>query len=322
MTLHSAPQQCRVGHALALHLGGVIRIALSILVAVAANVERVDAFPLSEFDLVLQVQLPDGASGAADFSGVAYNHDTGTLFVVDNSKEDVFEYTVDGTLLRVITGVGFNDTEGIFYLGGDQFAISEEKLAVLNVVTIDATTTTIDRSQATLVQPNLGDKLEGVAYDPVGGVFYAVNERSPMEVYRIEWDGTATLEAAVTQAAAAHVTDLAGIHVVGGNDPRLYLLSQESATLLEVDLLGQVHGSLALPGADLEGVSLSPAGSDLYVVGEPRDYLHLRAPLPVPTISPGSLAILALLLAGSGCLLRRAAGAKQGRRSTTQPAAG
>jgi uncharacterized protein YjiK len=300
----------------------VIRIVLSLLLAVAASLGRADAVALSEFDLMLQIQLPDGGSGATDFSGVAYNHDTGTLFVVDNSKEDVFEYTVDGTLLRVITGVGFNDTEGIFYLGGDQFAISEEKLAVLNVVTIDAATTTIDRSQATLVQPTLGDKLEGVAYDQVGGVFYAVNERSPMEVYRIEWDGTATLEAAVTAAAAGFVTDLAGIHVVGGNDPRLYLLSQESAMLLEVDLLGQVHGNLSLPGVNLEGVSLSPAGSDLYVVGEPRDYLHLRAPVLVPAISSGGVAILALLLAGSGCLLRRAAGAKQGRRSTTRLTAG
>jgi uncharacterized protein YjiK len=265
----------------------------------AGGLGRADAVALSEFDLVLQIQLPDGGSGATDFSGVAYNHDTGTLFVVDNSKEDVFEYTVDGTLLRVITGVGFNDTEGIFYLGGDQFAISEEKLAVLNVVTIDAATTSIDRSQATLIQPTLGDKLEGVAYDQVGGVFYAVNERSPMEVYRIEWDGTATLEAAVTATAAGFVTDLAGIHVVGGNDPRLYLLSQESATLLEVDLLGQVHGNLSLPGANLEGVSLSPAGSDLYVVGEPRDYLHLRAPVPVPVpaVPSGGVAVLAILLA-------------------------
>jgi uncharacterized protein YjiK len=300
----------------------VNRIVLVFLISVAASPGRADAAPLSEFELLLQIQLPDTPSGSTDFSGVAYNHDTGTLFIVDNANEDVFEFTVDGTLLRVITGIGFEDTEGIFYLGGDQFAISEEKRSVLNVVTIDAATTTIDRSQATLVQPTLGDKLEGVAYDQVGGVFYAVNERSPMEVYRIEWDGTATLEAAVTTTAAALVTDLAGIHVVGGNDPRLYLLSQESATLLEVDLLGQVHGSLSLPGTDLEGVSLSPAGSDLYVVGEPRDYLHLRAPDPVPAISSGGVAILALLLAGSGCLLRRTAGARQGRRSTTRVAAG
>lgn len=300
----------------------VIPVLLLVL-AVARALPAVAVPPLERFAVVLHVPALEDPGGARDFSGVSYDPDTGTLFVVDNRREDVYEYTTDGRLLRVIRGSGFDDTEGIVHLGGDRFAISEEKRALLDVVRIDGRTTSLDRARARLVQPSLGRHLEGVAYDPLAGVFYAVQEAGPLGVYRVRWDGTATLLPEVTAAAAARVTDLADLYVRGGPAPRLYLLSQESATLLELDLAGEVLGSLSLAelggGAHLEGASFSPDGCDLYLVGEPREYLHLAAPCGLPwsllaALAAGGLAVVA----GLGLRARAAdeAGRQRAQRSS------
>ena len=57
---------------------------------------------------------------ADDASGLTYNADTHTLFAVVNSPALLFELSLAGEVLRQIPLQGFDDTEGLSYLGDGQ----------------------------------------------------------------------------------------------------------------------------------------------------------------------------------------------------------
>jgi hypothetical protein len=72
---------------------------------------------------------------AQEASGVAYNPDTDSLFIVADGGTSVTQVTTNGQLIDTMTlasggspqGTEFYDTEGITYIGGGQFVMSEER---------------------------------------------------------------------------------------------------------------------------------------------------------------------------------------------------
>lgn len=167
-------------------------LALLLLPAAMGQVDG--AIALSDFELYRSIGQLAAPGYAGDFSGVAYvdrGNGNGRLFVVDNRTTNVYEFTTDGDYRRTIAGINFWDTEGIVYLGDDQFAIVEEQSADINIVTIASDTTWINKNGAVVVRPYLasngsslnpggGNKgIEGIAYDADRGVFYVVKEKYP-----------------------------------------------------------------------------------------------------------------------------------------------
>ncbi len=80
---------------------------------------------------------------AQEASGVTYNWDTNTLFVVGDGGTSVVEVSKTGALLSSMTlapgsspqGTDFYDTEGIAYVGGGKFVIIEERDRQANLFT-------------------------------------------------------------------------------------------------------------------------------------------------------------------------------------------
>lgn len=68
-------------------------------------------------------------------SGVTYNQDTGTLFIVGDGGTSVTQVTTKGALIDTMTlakgsspqGTEFYDPEGIAYVGGGTFVMVEER---------------------------------------------------------------------------------------------------------------------------------------------------------------------------------------------------
>src|SRR4051812_2780617 len=121
-----------------------------------------------------------------EVSAVTYNWDTGTLFVVGDGGTSIVQVSLTGQLINSMTlapgsspqGTTFYDTEGLTYIGGGQFVMTEERDRQAVEFTYTAGTT-LDRSGAktvdlgTFVQ-NIG--LEGVSYDPQTGGYILVKE--------------------------------------------------------------------------------------------------------------------------------------------------
>src|ERR1041384_2558029 len=124
---------------LALIVVALARFGVTPLVT-AASITQVD---LSTYIRVGRFDLPEprrtahpaNSLLAQEASGVTYNWDTNTLFVVGDGGTSVVEVSKTGALLSSMTlapgaspqGTEFYDTEGIAYTGGGKFVIIEER---------------------------------------------------------------------------------------------------------------------------------------------------------------------------------------------------
>lgn len=255
------------------------------------------------------------ASG--NFSGVTYSPPTDSLFVVDNGVSHIYEFTLDGRYRRTIATTGFDDAEGIVWMGGDQFGFLEEKTAHINVLTIGPFTTSIDKASlplSSVIRPDLDPSnpskgalnptggntgLEGVTYDPLLDRFYVVKEKAAetpgdfgINVFAVDRSGAASV---LFNPSVAHGsspwplvgmgTDVADVHF----DPlsrNLLILSQESRRVIEVTLEGEVLGYRNQTGTQIEGVTFTPDMKTMFVVGESREFFRYESSPQLTALIP------------------------------------
>ncbi|MBC7936819.1 MAG: SdiA-regulated domain-containing protein, partial [Rhizobacter sp.] len=127
---------------------------------------------------------PAGSLLAQEASGVAYNYDTHSLFIVADGGTSVVQVSKTGALINSMTlatggspqGTEFYDPEGITYVGNGKFVMAEERDRQLVLFTY-AAGTTLTRAATQTVKlgtfaPNIG--IEGLSYDPLTGGFICV----------------------------------------------------------------------------------------------------------------------------------------------------
>jgi len=255
------------------------------------------------------VSLPPGTPAhnllCEEASGVAYNWDTDTLFVACDGGKSITQVSKTGVLIDTMTlalgsspqGTDFYDIEGITYIGGGQFVMSEERDRQLVKFTYVAGTT-LSRSAAKTVKigtfvDNTGT--EGLCYDPQTGGFICLKEVSPIGIFQtgVDFDaGTATNGAASTvnstdlfNPSLLGMTDVADVFVLANlpsmvGQPQLgnlLVLGQENARVVNVDRSGTILSTLQIvadpgspldaPGQQHEGITMDSAGN-IYIVNE------------------------------------------------------
>jgi uncharacterized protein YjiK len=224
-----------------------------------------------------------------DLSGITYNPLTNSVFMVVNGTPQINEFSVDGTWRRTITMSGFIDTEGITWMYGTKFAVTEERSPYdIIIVDIGPSTTSITKTGGTVIDPaitfvsNLG--FEGISYDPVNDWFYVVSEANAAgtaggggRVFKILMDGSfteyTTLNSALFSAGATDLADIAYDRASG----HLFVLSQEAETVYEVDLSGNIYDTMAISKYfQPEGFALSWDNSQMFIVGETNEYSYFN----------------------------------------------
>ncbi|MEO5917855.1 MAG: SdiA-regulated domain-containing protein [Luteolibacter sp.] len=279
-------------------------------VAITDNETTVD---LSEYVRVGRYDLPEPTRTtppansllAQEASGVAYNWDTGTLFIVGDGGTSVTEVTKTGQLVSSMTlppgdssqGTEFFDTEGITYIGGGEFVFTEERdRQAVRFTYVPGGTLT--RSAAKTVKlgttiDNIG--LEGLSYDPQSSGFIFVKEAGPIGIFQTTIDfvtGTASNGSSSTvnstnlfDPSLASLEDMSDVFALSnlpgltGHDQagNLLVLSQESGMVRNVDRSGNILSTLKLvadAGNPLsiqnqthEGITVDREGN-LYIVSE------------------------------------------------------
>lgn len=115
-------------------------LALAVFAAAGAAITEVD---LAKYKRVGRHDLPEptrtaapaGSLLAQEASGVSYDWDTDTLFVVGDGGASVVQVSKTGELVDSMTlaaggspqGRTFYDTEGIAYIGNGEFVMTEER---------------------------------------------------------------------------------------------------------------------------------------------------------------------------------------------------
>ncbi|WP_082889178.1 SdiA-regulated domain-containing protein [Methylovorus sp. MM2] len=225
-----------------------------------------------------------------DLSGLTYNEERNTLFTVSNRHPQLFELSLDGKVLRKVDLQGAGDIEGITHVKGNLYIVVNERQRKLMLIDLPDHVETIDVSrvpQITLGIDPVGNKgFEGASWDGRNNRLLIVNERSPKRVLAIR----GFIDATLNQDLQLHVEDVKQAHAAFKKlrdfssltyhdaTGHLFLLSDESRMIVEIDTEGKIAGSLALwkgfhglkrniPQA--EGMTIGP-DKRIYVVSEPN----------------------------------------------------
>ena len=289
-------------------------LAASALATVVGHAQPA-AIDLSQYVRVGRYSLPDPTTTtppnsfnllAREASGVTYNKDTDTLFIVDDGGRSVTQVSKTGAYIDSMTlaaggspqGTSFHDTEGITYIGGGKFVIVEERNRQASVFTYAANTTLAINSpgvQTVKLGTTIGNSgLEGLSYDPATGGYIFVKESGPLGIFQTTIDFAASTASNggplvvnstdLFNPALANVLDFADVFALS-NIPSLapahldslLVLSQESGIIRQMDRNGNILSSLTLlptpgdllsiPNMQHEGLTMDLNGI-LYVVNE------------------------------------------------------
>lgn len=225
-----------------------------------------------------------------NLSGITYNENSDTLFVITNSPRDIYELDKNGKVLRKIDLKGFKDTEDITFIKENTFAILDEELSGIFIVNINEDTKfiSIENSIKNFIFDikkfeNFG--LEGISYDKVEDKFYVVNERNPKKIVSIKGImQNNQIEVKVKDELLEnnfYLADLSAIHF-DDVDRKLYVLSDESALLGRVDDKKSFRKYLDLMDNEISSKMMNPEGitkdkeGNIYIVSEPNLFLSIK----------------------------------------------
>jgi uncharacterized protein YjiK len=252
------------------------------------------------------VTPPANSLLAQEASGVTWNRDTNSLFVVGDGGTSVVQVSLTGQLINSMTlgqdaskpqGTAYYDPEGITYVGNGKFILVEERDRKVSLFTYAAgTTLKYADSQHVKLGTTIGNiGIEGISWDPLTGGIIAVKEKQPLGIFQTTLNfaaGTASNGSATTVNSTnlfntalpglldfADVFALSNLSGIGAADQNhLLILSQESSKVVEVDRLGNVYsaltiplmpgtGGLSVPDQQHEGMTMDDLGN-LYIVNE------------------------------------------------------
>jgi uncharacterized protein YjiK len=294
------------------------RSAFAILASLVGVSSTAVAAPPTAVDLASYVRVgrydlpeptrstaPAGSLLAQEVSGVTYNWDTDTLFVIGDGGTSLVQVSKNGQLIDSMSmalgsspqGTEFYDTEGLTYVGNSDFVVVEERYRQVNLLTyIPGETLQRVEVQTVKIGTTVGNVgLEGLSWDPATGGFIFVKEKNPQSIFTTAIDfntGTATNGSPTSTASTnlfnpglASVLDMSDVFALSNlpslfgqpDYERLLLISQESGQILNLDRSGNVSSRLTItadPGSPLsvtdmtmEGVTMDRDGN-LYVVSE------------------------------------------------------
>ena len=225
-----------------------------------------------------------------DISGLTYNEATNTLFTVSNSEPWLIELSLDGRVLRKVWIDGVKDMEGISHVKDNLYIVVNERDQKLILVNLEDGVDRFDARHApqlTLSIDAAGNKgFEGASWDSRNNRLLIVKERNPKRVLAIHGLINSPTGNAMNlhvenlnhiQPAMKQMRDLSSIsyHDASGH---MFLLSDESRMITELDSSGKLVGTLALwrgfhglkrnvPQA--EGIAIGP-DKRIYIVSEPN----------------------------------------------------
>ena len=234
---------------------------------------------LSGYEAAIQIEVPGFEE--EEFSDLAFNPVTRTLFTVSGKKPLLIELSLEGKVLRSIPVIGAANLEGVTVMDDGYMAITDERQHNLSIFRVDASTKELHTEQFVqqvdlghTEEPNKG--FEGLVWDKRNQRFLLGKEKYPVMIYSLPSDGRkVTGELQELASMEPYMTDLSALTL----DPRsgnIVVLSQESHLLLELDEQYQASEFIALlrglNGLDqtipqAEGVALDDVGN-LYMVSE------------------------------------------------------
>jgi hypothetical protein len=287
---------------------------------------------LANYNYTTTVALLDSVTD--EVSGVTWNWNTNTLFMVGDQAQAISQYSLSGSYIDSMAMTNFSDgdPEGMTYIGGGQFVIAMETDFDAKLVTYSAGGTANGNTVPTTSIFNRTDSqygFEGVSYDPSTGRYFFLEEKGssvsnttgPGSIYDTTLGFSPPSASAGSPVTISATTDISGIQALStvmlssaADYNNLLIVSHEGHLVMEIDRNGNVLSSLSLAGYDFqsEGITIDGNGV-IYVVdegstsgacgGQICPLLHIFTPTAVPL--PPAVWLFGSALAGMLGFIRR-----------------
>lgn len=271
-----------------------VALLLGVAPSQAELLPRLDQYTLAKGPLVI-------AGVSENASGLTYHAGRDSLFVVLDSPQRIVELGLDGSFKRKINLNKFDDTEGITWLGENQFALVEEARGNIVLIELEPKDGGVSWKKArrltTDIKVNLTNGLEGIAYDPLAKRYFVAREKRSPAVFKIippKPESDAPPISILMSLAGRGLRDISGLHYDAKRE-RLLILSHESACIVEANKYGIETSRLLLRGGKsglsrtifkAEGIALDKRDA-LYVVSEPNLLYVFEKTKPQPQSSGG-----------------------------------
>ena len=218
-----------------------------------------------------------------DLSGITYDYDHDRLLAITNGGlMQIVALDRAGNVLERYLLEGFDDTEGLAYMGNGRVVVAEEVDQRLTFIQMPEKSATIRKGAEPFITVgiNLSTKnkgFEGVTYDPVTDRLFVIKERDPRQLYEIDGVSINLIDRTDWVNRDFFGRDIADVYYDPGTG-HLVMLSEQSKLLIELDKEGRFVSYKSLlegvkdffsPKTDPEGVTMDAQGN-LYVVSEPN----------------------------------------------------
>ena len=274
----------------------------------AAERDRPETARLDVSRYVVDVEARKIRGVFGNASGLTFRPESRSLFLVINSPTRMVEIDLQGKVKRSIRLAGFEDTEGVAYLGQDRFGILDERRRHLCVVHVEKTARSIKFSDLKRVEntappeqggwyllvdpkptPNVG--LEGLSFDKENRRFFIVKEKNPRKFFHVTLGPDPDSVPMITEPwkksrlKSLRQKDLSGVHFHSATR-QLLVMSHESRNIVQCSLDGRPVSRLsldvgsaglkrAIPQA--EGITMDDR-QVLYVLSEPNLFYVFKPP--------------------------------------------
>ncbi len=219
-----------------------------------------------------------GKKSILEPSGICYHVERDSLFVVGD-EGDIYELTTTGALLRDwhirdadFEGVTHDPATGLLYIAveGEEkiLEVSPKTFQVLREFPIERT------FEGKLLMKAKGQGIEAITFapddaHPHGGTFFVANQAFRLDdandvsgIFELEVPlkgGATESKATILNYIPMQVIDLSGLHYDPASD-HLFVISDATNALFEMDRSGKIVNAYALPGDDQEGITLQDSG--------------------------------------------------------------
>ncbi|MBK7257331.1 MAG: SdiA-regulated domain-containing protein [Ignavibacteriae bacterium] len=196
-----------------------------------------------------------GTMSVGEPSGLAYAPKTGTLYMVSDSRQEIFIIDTTGRVLSSIP-VTASDLEGIALSpNADTIYVVEETASQITRFLPNGTKIS---SQPVLIRTDPKHALEGITVNPDGHII-VLNEKTPTAL--AEYSGTSE----VRRLTLSETSDISDICYDAVTDA-WWVVSDESRRVLKYSRSGQLLGVWASPLEQGEGIAF--IGDRLYLVSD------------------------------------------------------
>lgn len=228
---------------------------------------------LVDYEMVTKYEVQ---STDSNFSGVAFDPNTGTLLVVDNNSCNIHELTTSGQHVNSIKLNGFNDVEGIAFQADNYFLVCEERNG--NVIRINlpqSRSGSINKNDCQvlfILKDNSNSGIEDVTYMSSRKICFAVKEKRPTAIFRLLFDNTGKpveYQEISTFSWSGLEGDAAGIYAL--EDGNILILNEIGKKIIGMDSTGRVLSEIIIDMNQPEGITCNEDDGTIYVIGEKRE---------------------------------------------------